>query len=137
MEIFLKSWPKILASLPFQYLFIWFDDVDVIPKLSIFFTGIVYTTCLYHIISILLFAERFTILSYNILADTLARDHWDKLYFHIPRHFLDWEWRKRSILFELGLWSADVMCLQVIILIFFHYIFWLNTLKFNLSDVFW
>lgn len=56
--------------------------------------------------------ERFTILSYNILGDSLARDHWDKLYFHIPRHFLDWERRKRSILFELGLWSADVICLQ-------------------------
>ncbi|KAM4074815.1 hypothetical protein ACB094_10G122300 [Castanea mollissima] len=25
---------------------------------------------------------------------------------------LDWEWRKKNILFELGLWSADIMCLQ-------------------------
>lgn len=25
---------------------------------------------------------------------------------------LDWQWRKRSILFELGLWSADIMCFQ-------------------------
>ena len=29
---------------------------------------------------------------------------------------LDWEWRKRNIIFELGLWSADVMCFQVITL---------------------
>lgn len=56
--------------------------------------------------------ERFTVLSYNILADYLAIDHRSKLYFHIPRHILDWEWRKRSIIFELGLWSADILCFQ-------------------------
>lgn len=55
---------------------------------------------------------RFVVLSYNILADYLALSHRSKLYFHIPRHLLDWEWRKRSILFELGLWSADIMCFQ-------------------------
>lgn len=57
-------------------------------------------------------SEQFVVLSYNILADYLAINHRSKLYFHIPRHMLDWEWRKRSILFELGLWSADIMCLQ-------------------------
>ncbi|GLT60920.1 hypothetical protein SLA2020_336600 [Shorea laevis] len=57
-------------------------------------------------------SERFIVLSYNILADYLANDHRNKLYFQIPRHVLDWEWRKRKILFELGLWSADVMCFQ-------------------------
>nr|GME03709.1 carbon catabolite repressor protein 4 homolog 6-like isoform X1 [Ipomoea batatas] len=56
--------------------------------------------------------DRFTVLSYNILADCHATDHWRRLYFHIPRHILDWEWRKRSIIFELGLWSADILCLQ-------------------------
>ncbi|KAG2700050.1 hypothetical protein I3760_07G215500 [Carya illinoinensis] len=56
--------------------------------------------------------ERFVVLSYNILADYLAINHRSKLYFHIPRHMLDWEWRKKNILFELGLWSADVMCFQ-------------------------
>ncbi|XP_010325135.1 carbon catabolite repressor protein 4 homolog 6 isoform X1 [Solanum lycopersicum] len=56
--------------------------------------------------------ERFTVLSYNILADYLANDHQRKLYFHIPQHILDWEWRKRSILSELGWWSADILCLQ-------------------------
>ncbi|XP_071916936.1 carbon catabolite repressor protein 4 homolog 6-like isoform X2 [Coffea arabica] len=56
--------------------------------------------------------ERFTVLSYNILADYLATDHQHKLYFHVPRHMLDWKWRKRSILFELRLWSADILCFQ-------------------------
>nr|XP_009759626.1 PREDICTED: carbon catabolite repressor protein 4 homolog 6 isoform X3 [Nicotiana sylvestris] len=35
-----------------------------------------------------------------------------KLYYHIPQHILDWEWRKRSILSELGWWSADILCFQ-------------------------
>ncbi|OIW03077.1 hypothetical protein TanjilG_19357 [Lupinus angustifolius] len=56
--------------------------------------------------------ERFKVLSYNILADYLAWDHRRTLYFHIPQHMLDWQWRKRSILFELGWWSADIMCFQ-------------------------
>ncbi|KAL4560201.1 hypothetical protein LXL04_032350 [Taraxacum kok-saghyz] len=56
--------------------------------------------------------ERFTVLSYNILADYLAINHRNKLYFHIPRHILDWEFRKRNIMFELGLWSADILCFQ-------------------------
>ncbi|XP_073129785.1 carbon catabolite repressor protein 4 homolog 6 isoform X2 [Henckelia pumila] len=54
---------------------------------------------------------RFTVLSYNILADYLALDHW-QLYSHIPQYILDWSWRKRSISFELGLWSADILCFQ-------------------------
>lgn len=74
------------------------------------------------------FLERFTVLSYNILADYLAIDHRSKLYFHIPRHILDWSWRKKKIIFELGLWSADILCFQVIIVIplqgqVFHFIF--------------
>ncbi|KAF5188067.1 Carbon catabolite repressor protein 4-like protein [Thalictrum thalictroides] len=56
--------------------------------------------------------ERFVILSYNILADYLALKHRRELYFHIPPYVLDWEWRKKKILFELGLWSPDIMCLQ-------------------------
>lgn len=61
----------------------------------------------------ILFADRFTVLSYNILADYLATDHRGKLYFHVPRYMMDWEWRKKNILFELGLWSADILCFQV------------------------
>ncbi|GAV70542.1 Exo_endo_phos domain-containing protein [Cephalotus follicularis] len=56
-------------------------------------------------------SERFVVLSYNILADYLAIRHHD-LYCHLPPHMLDWEWRKRNILFELRLWSADIMCFQ-------------------------
>lgn len=58
-------------------------------------------------------AERFVVLSYNLLADYLAINHRSKLYFHIPHYMLEWKWRKKSIIFELGLWSADIMCLQV------------------------
>ncbi|KAF4375173.1 hypothetical protein F8388_017319 [Cannabis sativa] len=57
-------------------------------------------------------SERFTILSYNILADYLATDHRSRLYYHIPPYMLDWQWRKKNILFELGLWSADIICFQ-------------------------
>ncbi|XP_057540546.1 carbon catabolite repressor protein 4 homolog 6 isoform X2 [Amaranthus tricolor] len=56
-------------------------------------------------------AERFVVLSYNILADYLANNH-RKLYFHIPRRFMSWEWRKGNILFELRLWSPDIICFQ-------------------------
>ncbi|XP_078428045.1 DNAse I-like superfamily protein [Wolffia australiana] len=55
---------------------------------------------------------RFSVLSYNILADYLARDHRSKLYFHVPPEILDWEWRKHRLLIEFGLWSPDIMCLQ-------------------------
>ncbi|CAI9094476.1 OLC1v1030223C1 [Oldenlandia corymbosa var. corymbosa] len=58
------------------------------------------------------FEERFTVLSYNILADYLAAAHRQQLYFHIPGYMMDWEWRKRNIAFEIGLWSADILCLQ-------------------------
>ncbi|KAI8547231.1 hypothetical protein RHMOL_Rhmol07G0179100 [Rhododendron molle] len=57
--------------------------------------------------------ERFKVLSYNILADYLANNHRSKLYFHIPPKMLEWEWRKRNIIFELGLWSADILCFQM------------------------
>ncbi|KAL8537061.1 hypothetical protein ACS0TY_012297 [Phlomoides rotata] len=56
--------------------------------------------------------ERFSVLSYNILADYLGTDHWHNLYFHIPHYIMDWNWRKRNIIFELGLWSADILCFQ-------------------------
>lgn len=58
--------------------------------------------------------ERFTVLSYNILADYLARDHRSMLYFHIPHYIMDWDWRKKRLFLEFGLWSPDIMCLQVL-----------------------
>ncbi|OMO89584.1 Glycoside hydrolase, family 17 [Corchorus capsularis] len=56
-------------------------------------------------------SERFIVLSYNILADYLASTH-RNLYYHIPHHMMNWEWRKKNLIFELGLWSADIMCFQ-------------------------
>ncbi|XWS27189.1 hypothetical protein CRYUN_Cryun26dG0093500 [Craigia yunnanensis] len=56
-------------------------------------------------------SERFIVLSYNILADFLAITH-RKLYFHILHHMMNWERRKRNLMFELRLWSADIMCFQ-------------------------
>ncbi|TVU34575.1 hypothetical protein EJB05_16411, partial [Eragrostis curvula] len=56
-------------------------------------------------------AERFTVVSYNILADYLAQEH-RFLYERIPPCFLDWNWRKNKLVFEFGLWSPDILCLQ-------------------------
>ncbi|XP_050203861.1 carbon catabolite repressor protein 4 homolog 6 isoform X2 [Mercurialis annua] len=57
-------------------------------------------------------SEKFVVLSYNILADYLAITHRKNLYFHIPVYMMEWEWRKKNILFELNLWSPDIMCFQ-------------------------
>ncbi|OEL27696.1 Carbon catabolite repressor protein 4-like protein 6 [Dichanthelium oligosanthes] len=56
-------------------------------------------------------AERFKVLSYNILADYLAQEH-QFLYERIPSFILDWNWRKDKLVFEFGLWSPDILCLQ-------------------------
>ncbi|KAL5221808.1 hypothetical protein ABZP36_026521 [Zizania latifolia] len=56
-------------------------------------------------------AERFKVLSYNILADYLAQEH-QFLYERIPSFIMDWNWRKDKLLFEFGLWSPDILCLQ-------------------------
>lgn len=39
-------------------------------------------------------------------------EHRPKLYYHIPQHVLDWEWRKRRLMIEFGLWNPDILCLQ-------------------------
>ncbi|XP_052134477.1 carbon catabolite repressor protein 4 homolog 6 [Oryza glaberrima] len=56
-------------------------------------------------------AERFKVLSYNILADYLAQEH-QFLYERIPSFIMDWNWRKEKLVFEFGLWSPDILCLQ-------------------------
>ncbi|KAF0898600.1 hypothetical protein E2562_008183 [Oryza meyeriana var. granulata] len=56
-------------------------------------------------------AERFKVLSYNILADYLAQEH-QFLYECIPSFIMDWNWRKEKLVFEFGLWSPDILCLQ-------------------------
>ncbi|XP_042412325.1 carbon catabolite repressor protein 4 homolog 6-like isoform X7 [Zingiber officinale] len=81
--------------------------------LHFFFWGFKLTFgLLYSLTKFVILPERFVVLSYNILADYLARDHWSKLYFHIPQYILDWEWRKRRLLIEFRLWTPDIMCLQ-------------------------
>lgn len=56
--------------------------------------------------------ERFVIASYNILASTYARQFKGYLYAHVPSQALNWNNRKRQIIFELGLCSPDIICLQ-------------------------
>ncbi|KAK3164750.1 hypothetical protein QOZ80_1AG0024120 [Eleusine coracana subsp. coracana] len=56
-------------------------------------------------------AEKFSVLSYNILADYLAQKH-KFLYEGTPRFFLDWNHRKNQLVFEFGLWKPDILCLQ-------------------------
>ncbi|MBA0583701.1 hypothetical protein Gorai_014548 [Gossypium raimondii] len=56
-------------------------------------------------------SDKFVVLSYNVLADYLASTH-RNLYFHIPFHMMNWEWRMRNLMFELSLWSADILCFQ-------------------------
>ncbi|XP_052887894.1 carbon catabolite repressor protein 4 homolog 6 isoform X2 [Gossypium arboreum] len=56
-------------------------------------------------------SDKFVVLSYNVLADYLASTH-RNLYFHIPFHMMNWEWRMRNLMFEISLWSADILCFQ-------------------------
>jgi mRNA deadenylase 3'-5' endonuclease subunit Ccr4 len=60
-----------------------------------------------------MYTERFKVVSYNILADYLAQEH-QFLYERIPSFILDWNWRKDKLVFEFGLWSPDILCLQVV-----------------------
>lgn len=62
---------------------------------------------------LLLIPEKFIIVSYNILSVDNAQTHWRELYYHIPARIMHWHTRKRKLLRELGLWSPDVICLQV------------------------
>ncbi|KAL2643759.1 hypothetical protein R1flu_011346 [Riccia fluitans] len=58
------------------------------------------------------YTDKFVMVSYNILADKNASEHYRGLYHHIPWWLLEWERRKNKIVFELDLWSPDIMCLQ-------------------------
>lgn len=57
-------------------------------------------------------AERFTVVSYNILGDKNASKHRD-LYLNVPSFYLNWGRRKRVICEELTGWNPDIICLQV------------------------
>ncbi|KAI5076453.1 hypothetical protein GOP47_0008518 [Adiantum capillus-veneris] len=57
-------------------------------------------------------AGRFVVVSFNILGVDNANQHCRELYWHIPPFVMDWNYRKKRILLELGLWSPDIICLQ-------------------------
>lgn len=58
------------------------------------------------------FPERFTVASYNILADRNASEHRD-LYLNVPSRYVKWDYRKRVICKEIFGWDPDIICLQV------------------------
>ena len=53
------------------------------------------------------------VISYNILADHLAHEHSRELYNSSPRYALEWGYRGRLIVREIGEYLPDVVCLQV------------------------
>lgn len=57
-------------------------------------------------------SERFTVASYNILADRNASKHAD-MYLNVPSSYVKWDYRKRVICKELFEWDPDIICLQV------------------------
>lgn len=56
--------------------------------------------------------ERFTVASYNILADRNASQHTD-LYVNVPSRYINWNRRQKILSEELFEWNPDIICLQV------------------------
>lgn len=69
--------------------------------------------------------QRFSVASYNILADRNASQHSD-LYVNVPSRYIKWDRRKRVISDELLGWDPNIICLQVTnfspSLHFFHFV---------------
>ena len=61
---------------------------------------------------VVIVAERFTVASYNILADRNAFWHRD-MYVNVPYSYMKWGRRRRVICEELIGWNPDIICLQV------------------------
>ncbi|AET05304.1 putative poly(A)-specific ribonuclease [Medicago truncatula] len=55
--------------------------------------------------------ERFTVASYNILADRNASQHTD-LYVNVPSRYINWNRRQKILSEELFEWNPDIICLQ-------------------------
>lgn len=55
--------------------------------------------------------ERFTVASYNILADRNASQHTD-LYVNTPSRYINWNRRQKILSDELFQWNPDIICLQ-------------------------
>ncbi|KAL5544721.1 hypothetical protein UlMin_008505 [Ulmus minor] len=60
---------------------------------------------------VVIVAERFTVASYNILADRNAFWHRD-MYVNVPYSYMKWGRRRRVICEELIGWNPDIICLQ-------------------------
>jgi hypothetical protein len=56
--------------------------------------------------------SRVRLMSYNVLADHLAHEHSHELYNSSPRYALEWGYRCKLILREIGEYMPDVLCLQ-------------------------
>ncbi|KAJ3281458.1 hypothetical protein HDU79_010740 [Rhizoclosmatium sp. JEL0117] len=56
-------------------------------------------------------SHSFTVMSYNVLADTLLHRH-PHLYRHLPHNLLAWAVRVKAIGDEISRFSPDVVCLQ-------------------------
>eukprot|EP00198_Chlamydomonas_reinhardtii_P009451 XP_001698788.1 predicted protein [Chlamydomonas reinhardtii] len=55
---------------------------------------------------------RFSVMCYNVLADTYAHHFASKLYRDVPRRCLEWPARRSLLLAEIRHWAPDVVCLQ-------------------------
>ena len=56
---------------------------------------------------------KFRVVSYNVLADDLAKEHYRDLYSPTPKKFvLDWSSRLERIMREIGKIAPDLVCLQ-------------------------
>eukprot|EP00878_Enallax_costatus_P017115 GHUV01017970.1.p1 GENE.GHUV01017970.1~~GHUV01017970.1.p1 ORF type:complete len:778 (+),score=281.41 GHUV01017970.1:24-2357(+) len=55
---------------------------------------------------------RFSVASYNILADKYAKHYRSYLYHDVPSGYLDWHHRKAAIVEELAHLQPDIVCLQ-------------------------
>ncbi|TYJ07488.1 hypothetical protein E1A91_A11G007200v1 [Gossypium mustelinum] len=55
--------------------------------------------------------DRFTVASYNILADRNASKHKD-LYLNVPSNYIRWGYRKRVLCEEIMRWNPDIICMQ-------------------------
>lgn len=54
----------------------------------------------------------FTFMTYNVLADGLAQEHWSKLYRGIPRNVMEWPQRFLRLMLDLTKHQPDIVCLQ-------------------------
>ena len=61
-------------------------------------------------IVLILVSERLRVVSYNVLASSLADP---TLYPAMSPHLLDWGFRRDRLIAELRAWDADIVCLQV------------------------